>query len=363
MPDGSRIRKDGHGIKCLDQFEQAFQNVRFREILFDFLFGESITFLAQFFGNERHVPGFHLVDAEFCFGKCPEFFQIFFSERPRFFRKVFQKRNHFIRCPGHFRDQRNFRIIGVAKQIGFFFSQAQQFIDVAGIVPFRVGTQFRCPGCIGTIHFFAQFPVFGILHDRIERREVQGEFIPALVFVLCHGTRDVQIVFGQALQIGFVFNQQLEMVGRVQHVFGKTGGKRSHFFLNVGKLLLLVFRQFGATETEIAQGIVDDPFLGVIKAVERRAVADGFVFFEQGQILGQRCPEFGYLRQVFIVCRAQFRCIDDSVQMADDAPCTGELFGAIVQRSDEIVPADFRHGRFQSGYDCPAAFQQGIDGR
>ena len=62
---------------------------------------------------------------------------------------------------------------------------------------------------------------------------------------------------------------------------------------------------------ESSKTILDEK-LRIIQNHLNAAVETEFVFFKQSQILRKRCPEFGDSGNVFVICRTQFRGVDDS---------------------------------------------------
>ncbi len=114
--------------------------------------------------------------------------------------------------------------------------------------------------------------VFRVLHHREIRREVQREFVAGLAFAFGRFFRGFDHVFGQAGELRFVagFDDVGVRVGRIEHVIGKRLRQRRLLFLQFGETRLLVFRQFGAGQAEIAQRIAED-FLAL--AGQRREIA------------------------------------------------------------------------------------------
>jgi hypothetical protein len=88
-------------------------------------------------------------------------------------------------------------------------------------------------------------------------------------------------VGGQAGEQGFVGDDFGEGVGRVEQVFGELGGQLRQFFHDGLEARLLVFRQFGAAEAEVADFVVDDLFLFGGQRGVFRAGLEGAVFVEQ----------------------------------------------------------------------------------
>ena len=216
---------------------------------------------------------------------------------------------------------------------------------------------------VRAVNRFAQFALVAELQQREIRREMQREFKARLAIGFSGCARSLPGIVGQAGEVGFGFDEQRVIIGRIEHVFRKLCRQRRMLFLDFREALLFFVRQFCAAEAEIAQGIVDD-FLAR-RRVSRvfRAVAQQLVFFEQREILRQFSPEFRDLGLVFVIHGAQFRRIDDSIQMANDAPGAAELFGGFFERFDEAGPAHRRGGRRELRDDGAVFFQQRVDGR
>lgn len=52
---------------------------------------------------------------------------------------------------------------------------------------------------------------------------MQGKFVTRLVFGLGGSACGMEYVFRQSFQFGFILDKQLEIIGGVKDVFGKTG--------------------------------------------------------------------------------------------------------------------------------------------
>ena len=132
-------------------------------------------------------------------------------------------------------------------------------------------------------------------------------------------------IVGQAGEQGFVGDNFGKGVGRVEQVLGKLGRQLRQLFHDGLEARLLVFRQFGAGQAEIAHFVVDDLFLfdgqrGVLGAFAQR-----LVFLEQLEILAKLGVEARDFRQHLVVRLAPGGDVIDRVQMADDAPGAADM--------------------------------------
>ncbi len=191
---------------------------------------------------------------------------------------------------------------------------------------------------------------------------MQREFVTRLAILFGGGTRSGLHVIGQARQLGFVLDDQGVVVGCVEHVFREFRAQCRLRLLDLGVAFLFVFRQFGARQAEVADGVVHDALARGRKRGESDAVAQGFILVEQRQVLPQLGPEFGQLGLVVVVGRAQFRRVDHGVKMTDHAPGARQAFGGVFQRFDEAVPGGRRVWGLQLGYGSTVLRQQGIEG-
>ena len=170
-------------------------------------------------------------------------------------------------------------------------------------------------------------------------RSVRAGFVlTRLTLCLRRFARRVLHVLRHAGQALLVLDKKRKRIGRIEHVFRKFGTQFRQFFGNRLEAKLLVFCQIGTGQSEVAQLVVDDPAPRNGQKSESRCGFQRFVLAEQREVLAQVSPVFADLRQVVVVGVAQFRAVDDGVQMAHRAPGARQLFIRVFERRDEIVP-------------------------
>ena len=147
-----------------------------------------------------------------------------------------------------------------------------------------------------------------------------------------------------ARQALLVLDEKRKRIGRIEHVLRKFRTQFRQFFGNRFEAKLLVFCQIGTGQSEVAQLVVDDPAPRDGQKSESRCGFQRFVLAEQREVLAQVSPVFADLRQVVVVGVAQFRAVDDGVQMAHRAPGARQLFVRVFERRDEVVPGVARAG-------------------
>src|SRR5471032_3020170 len=366
VPGRRRVRRDGHREQALHQAEQAVDDFVFGEVLLHFLGREGVAALLQFFRCVGQVPCFQVIEAQFFLGELAQLGQVLLGERTRALGQVFEEADDLLRVLRHLRHQRHFGEVFIAEQLGFLVAQFQQRDDVLRVVPLVALAEHLALlgrlGGVGAVDGLAQRAVVGELQDREIGREVQRELVALLAILFGGGARGLLDVVRQAGQLGLVGDQQLVVVGRVEHVFREARRDGRVFFLDVGVAFLLLGRQLGAAHAEVAHGVVDDALARRRQAGEAGVGLDGLVFVEQRLVLRQRGPELGDLGLVIVVGGAQLGRVDHIVQMADDAPGAAQQLGRVLQRRDEVVPRDLRHRRFQRGDDGAVLLQQRVDG-
>ncbi len=167
----------------------------------------------------------------------------------------------------------------------------------------------------------------------------------------------------QAGELGFVGDDLGEGVGRVEQVFRELGGELRQLFHDRLEARLLIFRQFGAAQAEIADFVIDDLLLLDGKRRVLGAVAQRLVFLEQLQVLAQFGVEARHLGQHLVVGLAPGRHVVDRMQVADDAPGAAEGFEADRQRPGKILPGGGRLVGGQALDQFASCGQQRLDGR
>ncbi|KAF1858236.1 hypothetical protein Lal_00014736 [Lupinus albus] len=350
MPHGRVVRRNRHVEQFGDQAEQARDDLRLREVFLHFLGGERVALLSQLFRRVRDVPRLHVGDAQFVPGERAQLGQVLLGIRTGAAREVFQELDHVFRRLGHLRFQRDVGKALEVQQFRLLVAQFQELGDVARVVPFlqfrEHGAHLGRLGGVGAVDLFAQLALVGELQDREVGREVQAELPARLAVPFRRGAGGRLDVVRQAGQVGLVRDEQLVVVGRVQHVFREARGQLRLLFLDLGEAFLLLFRQLGAAQAEVAQRVVDDALARRRERRETGARAQLLVFAEQGFVLAQLRPELGDLRLVLVVGGTQLGRVHHVVQVVDHAPGTAEAFRRFLERDDEVVPRDVVGRRF-----------------
>ena len=191
---------------------------------------------------------------------------------------------------------------------------------------------------------------------------MQGEF-PALDTRFFSGfAGGVPGVVRQAGEQAFVGDDLGEGVGRVEDVFRELGGKLRQLFHDRLEARLLVFRQFGAAETEIADLVIDDLLAFGGERGVFRALLERPVLVEQLQVLAELGVEARNLRQHLVVGLAPGGHVVDRMQVADDTPGAAEPFQAFAQGAGEVGPGGGR-GVVGQAFDQGAAIGQQLRDR
>ena len=149
---------------------------------------------------------------------------------------------------------------------------------------------------------------------------------------------------GQPGQARFVFYHERKRVGRIQHIFRKARAEQGLFFGNLFETGLLVLRQFGAGETEVAQFVLNDFFACRGQRGKFRCAAQGAILVEQIEVLAEVSPILGDVGQAGVVGVTQRRAVDHGVQMPDHAPGARQFFVDRFERCDDIAPAAVGRG-------------------
>ena len=131
-------------------------------------------------------------------------------------------------------------------------------LPISGVLSQLGLAEFGSAGDVGAVHLLAQVAVVGVLHHRQVGRHVQGELPARLAIGLGRRFHHGQHVVRHAGELGGIVDIQREVVGGVEQVFLELGGQLRQFFLHLHEAGLLVGRQLGAAEAEIAQLVVDD---------------------------------------------------------------------------------------------------------
>ena len=349
MPDVRLVRRNRHREHPADQAEQPVEDARQLEVLLDRLVGERVARLFQLLAGPGEVPRTQFADAELGRRELAQLRQIALGERACAPRQVAQEGDDFVGRVGHLRHQRHLGEAGIAEQDGFFAAQREQLVDDRRIVEpgllfsiFRRGRVGRRASDVGAVHRLAQHAVIGVLHHRQVRRKVQRE-LPAIAAVGLRGlARRLARIGRQAVEAGLVVDEQPERIGRVEHVLGELLRERRVPILDFGETLARRRDQFGATEAEVAQRVLDGPAARRAQRGEFGLGCEGLVAGEQRLVLRQLGKELRDPGQVRVVDLAQRRRVGHRVQVADDAPGASEPFGGVVERLDEGVPGE-RH--------------------
>src|SRR5262249_18135128 len=124
----------------------------------------------------------------------------------------------------------------------------------------------------------------------------------------------------------------------IEHVLGKLGGQLGELFLDRGVALLLLERQLGAAEAEVAQRVLDDLPAGRRKGAELRRACELLVLLEKLKILSELGPVLRDLGQGRVVSLAERRAVHHRAQMRDLAPGAAQALVRVLERRDEVFP-------------------------
>ncbi len=345
MPDRSAVRLHADAEQAFDDLEQAADHVRLGEILLHLLLREGVAGLEQLFRDEGGIPGLEVGDAEFVAGKGEQLGHVAFGEGLGLLRHVAQEIEDLGRGVGHLGQQRFLGIVVEAEHGGIFCLEGEQALHDRAVVPFRLGIAVIDLGsarCVGAVHALAQVAVFGILHEWTVGRCMQGELPAVQTGFLSDLAGGFLGVVRQAGEFRLVGDDFGEGVGRIEQVFRELGRQLGEFFGNGQEAWLLVFRQFGAAQAEVAQLVLDDLLAGRAQAGVIRALLECTVFVEELQILPELRVEAGDVGQHLVVGIAPGRDVIDRMQMAHHAPGAAQAFEAIGEGAGEIFPGDGR---------------------
>ena len=167
---------------------------------------------------------------------------------------------------------------------------------------------------------------------------MQREFPAGLSVFLGGFARGLANVVGDAGELGLVGNELGEGIGRVEQVLGELRGEAREFLRDRLEARLLVFRQLGAGQAEVADLVVDDLALRRRQRGVFRTLADGLVLGEKLEVLAEFGKEARDFRQHAVVSLAPFRNVVDRMQMADDAPGARQLLDLVGERRGEGAP-------------------------
>jgi hypothetical protein len=188
-------------------------------------------------------------------------------------------------------------------------------------------------------------------------------FQPATPAFSAAAFRGLRAIVGQAGEPGLVGDDLGEGVGRVEQVFRELGGKLRQLFHDRLEARLLVFRQFGAGQAEVADSL-STTFFCSTESVAYSALARSALYFSNSlQVLAELGVEARHLGQHLVVGLAPGRDIVDRMQVADDAPGAAEGLQAGGQRAGEIRPGGGCCIVGQAGDQVAAGGQQRFDGR
>ena len=173
-------------------------------------------------------------------------------------------------------------------------------------------------------------------------RHLQADFVAFFAFGLGGSLKHRQRVFRNAGERLGAVEIKREGVGGIEYVLRKLGGQLGAFGLQRGKLGLLLWRQFGAAQDEIAQ-IVGE--FGLLRRRQDGVFGRVFNRFEarvKFDVLADFGEEHGYFRHQLVVNRAQFGGVGHRVQMGNHAPDAADALGGVGQALDGVEPGGFR---------------------
>ena len=197
-----------------------------RKILLHFVFRERITLLAQALGGEGRIPRLQFRHAEFGRGERAQLHPIALGVRTRAHGQVLEERDHLCRRFRHLRRQRYFSEVLITERVRFFGAQLQLLDNIRRVVPFRlapavVRTQLGCSRHVRAIHRFTQRPMFGVLHHRKIRGEMQRELPAFAAFFLRGFACRFNHVFRQPCKLTFLRDDVRKRVGGIEDVIGE----------------------------------------------------------------------------------------------------------------------------------------------
>ena len=170
-------------------------------------------------------------------------------------------------------------------------------------------------------------------------------------------------VFRNALERCLISDMLGMLIGRIKHVLGKFRTEAGLLFGNRLEARLLIFRQLGTRQTEIAHLVVDDALAHRAQLRKRRAIAQLPIARKQFEVL----PELGviarHLGQQGVVRLAPGRRVHHAMQVPDHTPATAEALARIDHRRNEIIPVGRRGIGFEPGDKRTIVGKQSLNGR
>ena len=103
----------------------------------------------------------------------------------------------------------------------------------------------------------AQWPKIGVLHDRAVTGLVKRQLPARLAVFDGRFVRDRFYIVRQPGQLGFIFNEKREGVGRIKHVVVECRCQRREFFLHRFETRFPVSVQLGASKDKITQFVIN----------------------------------------------------------------------------------------------------------
>ena len=239
-------------IKPAGQLEQAAHHGFGREILPQGLVRNRKLFLLELLEQEGQVPG---LDGHA--GKFAQLGQLGFSCRPRMRREVAQE---FDDLPGRLRHLGGKRIVRVAvetHQLRSLMAECQYLFNVVAVVPLVVRPLVRRPGHPAVIKGFAQRAIFGVCHDGVVRRKIEGQHPAFTTSLRSLRSGALQNLRRQSLEFGGIVHGQGPGVRGILDVvveIGLDGGEGLH---DLPKSRLLPIGEIHSREVKIPQCLRD----------------------------------------------------------------------------------------------------------
>ena len=268
MPCFCVSRRDTQSVQFFDHPKQSLEHFRFGKILFNLLIRERVAPLPQFLGCVGDIPRVEFGKArkaQFRVRKIRQFGPVLLRERFGLCHHFAQEGNYFDWRFRHLGCERQTGIVFKTEQRGRLGAQRQYPVDDAAVVPFRLRAQLGGARRIGAIKTLTQRVRLRVLHHRQIAWRMQRELPARLALFFRRCARGRDHISGQTGQFRLVVDETRVRVGRIEHVVVEGRAQRRHFFLHGSEPRPLVRRQFRATQSKIAQRVVERLFLRLIK--------------------------------------------------------------------------------------------------
>ncbi|EEF23168.1 conserved hypothetical protein [Ricinus communis] len=225
MPDRQLWRRhDARAEQLVDHREQAVDRLCGRKIGPQLLLRQRVARQSQLLRCVGNIPSLQIGNAQL---RLREIFQLLIlalRQRLRLGGKIAQEAEHLVTAAGHFRRERQRRVILEAEQSCQLLAGVEDIDHLLGVVPLAgAGALVGGARGVGGVELAAQLAVLGVLHRRqigggIERDDITVESarMRRLLVDLQRGRRHA----AQALGIGDVLAPAL---GSVEHVVRERG--------------------------------------------------------------------------------------------------------------------------------------------